>query len=273
MSFKSPYQSSAEERLVAAGSPDRFGFEWQTYSELRPEYEEQFRRWTSPLAPADWRGTYFLDVGCGMGRNSHWPMQYGARGGVSIDVDEASLAAARRTLAPFPAVTIRRLSAYDIDYRDHFDIAFSIGVVHHLKEPEKALQAMVAAVKPGGRVLIWVYGYENNRWIVYLVSPLRLLIFSWMPVRMLHGVSWVPAAVLWLMLRAGFARAPYLQLLKSFSFPHLRSIVFDQLLPKIAHYWRRETVAAMMANAGLEEVELVWVNQVSWTAIGLKPLT
>ena len=32
-----------------AGSPDRFGYEWNAYSEILPEYEEQFRRWTVHL--------------------------------------------------------------------------------------------------------------------------------------------------------------------------------------------------------------------------------
>jgi hypothetical protein len=53
-----------------AGSPDRFGYEWGAYGDLLPEYEEQFRGWTVHLARADWRGLSFLDVGCGMGRNS-----------------------------------------------------------------------------------------------------------------------------------------------------------------------------------------------------------
>ena len=61
---------------------------------LRPEYEEQFRRWTAHLEPEDWCGLTFLDVGCGMGRNSYWPMSYGAAGELAIDVDDRSLAAA-----------------------------------------------------------------------------------------------------------------------------------------------------------------------------------
>src|SRR5262245_9841101 len=86
---------------LLAGSPDRFGYEWHNYPELRPEHEEQFRRWTAHLGPQDWCGRTFLDVGCGMGRNSFWPMTYGATAGLAIDVDDYSLAAARRTLAPF----------------------------------------------------------------------------------------------------------------------------------------------------------------------------
>ncbi len=264
-------RSTVRDAAVEAGSPDRFGYEWRTYSELRPEYEEQFRRWTAPLTPDEWRNRDFLDVGCGMGRNSYWPMTYGAHSGVAIDIDNASLASARGTLSPFPTVTVRELSAYDIDSRDQFDIVFSIGVIHHLEKPEAALEGMVAAVKSGGKVLIWVYGFENNRWIVYLITPLRRVLFSWMPIGLLHALSWLPTAALWLALRLGAGRTEYFQLIRSFTFRHLRSIVFDQLLPKIAHYWTRQTVSDLMSNAGLVDVELVWVNEMSWTAIGTKP--
>jgi len=265
-------EQSAADRAVAAGSPERFGFEWHTYSELRQEYEDQFRRWTAPINVSEWRDRRFLDVGCGMGRNSYWPMTYGARSGVAIDVNEGSLASARQTLSSYPTMTIRFLSAYDIDYRDEFDIAFSIGVIHHLEDPQRALQAMVRAVKPGGRVLIWVYGLENNEWIVRFVSPLRRLVFSRLPIGLLHWLSWFPAAGLWMALHLGFGRTEYARQTREFTFRHLRSIVFDQLLPKIAHYWPRSTVEAMMTEAGLTDIKLVAVNEISWAAVGTKPM-
>src|SRR6266576_2386108 len=71
-------------RGVASGSPERFGYEWQSYSEVLPEHEEQFRRWAIHLTPEEWRGKTFLDVGCGMSRNSYWPLSYGASTGVAI---------------------------------------------------------------------------------------------------------------------------------------------------------------------------------------------
>ena len=97
-----------QDRSVIAGSVGRFGYEWHHYAEMRPEYEEQFRRWTVHLAPEDWRAVSFLDVGCGMGRNSYWPMRYGAAEGVAIDMDDRSLASARRTLAGFPGCGLKR---------------------------------------------------------------------------------------------------------------------------------------------------------------------
>lgn len=261
---------AASERL-RAGSPDRFGYEWGHYAEMRPEYEEQFRRWTVHLKPEDWRGLTFLDVGCGMGRNSFWPAQYGAKAGLAIDVDERSLESAQRTLAPYPQIRVERRSAYEIGESCEFDIAFSIGVIHHLGEPERALEQMVLATKPGGRVLIWVYGLENNRWLVYWLNPLRKLLFSRLPIGLVHHLALYPTAILWLALRLGVGRITYFDLLRRFSFRHLRSIVFDQMLPKIAHYWRRREVEFLLRDRGLVDVKLDWVNEMSWSAIGTKP--
>jgi hypothetical protein len=47
--------------------------------------------------------------------------------------------------------------------------------------------------------------------------------------------------------------------------------VFDQMLPRIAFYWSREEVLAQMQGAGLTDVRLEWVNQMSWSAIGTRP--
>jgi SAM-dependent methyltransferase len=254
-----------------SGSPDRFGYEWAEYSELRPIYEEQFKRWTSLLLPEDWRGKRFLDVGCGMGRNSHWPMTYGAAAGTSIDVDDRSLAAARRTLALWPTVEIKRMSAYEIAFNDTFDIVFSIGVIHHLADPQQALRQMTAAAKPGGRVMIWVYGYENNEWLVRYFDPLRRALFARLPIGLTHALSAVLTAILWLGLRLGVGRIEYFHLLRRLGFRQLRSIVFDQMLPRIANYWRRDEVEALMRGAGLTDIRLAPVNDMSWTAIGSRP--
>ena len=67
-------------------------------------------------------------------------MKYGAKHGVSIDVDKRSLDSARKTLAVWPNAVVREMSGYAIDYVDEFDIVYSIGVVHHLEHPRLALE-------------------------------------------------------------------------------------------------------------------------------------
>jgi SAM-dependent methyltransferase len=253
-----------------SGSSERFGYEWDRYASIIPEYEEQFRRWLPFFSPDDWRGKRFIDVGCGMGRNSFWPMKYGATGGAAVDIDERSLAAARTNLQSYPSMEVCKCSAYDLPWRDEFDIAFSIGVIHHLEFPERALKAMAHSTKPGGQVAIWVYGRENNSWLLSMLDPSRKLLFSWLPVSWVHALSIVPAAMLWIMLRIGLDQIAYFRLLRTFSFRHLRSIVFDQMLPRIANYWTKLEVESLMRGVALEDVELVWVNEMSWAARGRK---
>lgn len=254
------------------GSPDRFGYSWERFNELTREQERQFRLWTVQLSPErDWKGKVFLDGGCGAGRNSYWAMSYGAESCVSIDLDERSLAAARRNLAGFPTAEVRECSIYDIPYKDMFDIVFSIGVIHHLSDPAGAVRKLTEAAKPGGRVLVWVYGYENLAFYVNVLGPLRRLMFSWMPPGLVRFLANFPAALLWTMLRAGFAPLAYLKLLRTFSYRHIHHICFDQMLPRIAFYWRKDEAIALLEQAGLEHVKAEWVNEVSWSVIGTKP--
>jgi len=257
---------------TSGGSPERFGFSWDIYAELRPEHEEQFHRWTAPLQPEDWRGKSFLDAGCGMARNSYWALRYGAARGVAIDVDARTLSRARQTLAEFPNAEVRNASIYEIPERDEFDIVFSIGVIHHLADPDAAMTKLVQAARPGGIVLVWLYGRESNGWIILLFNPLRRLLFSRMPLRVLHALSFPLAAGLWIGLRCGIGRGPYTQLIRQFDFRHLRAIVFDHMLPRIARYYSRDDAIALLKRAGLSDVETTWTNKMSWTVTGRKPV-
>src|SRR5581483_12134800 len=110
-----------------------------------------------------------------------------------------------------------------------------------------------------------------NRWLTLGLNPLRKAIFSRLPIGLVHHLSLYPAALLWLALRVGIRPLAYFRLLAQFDFAHLRSIVFDQMLPRVAHYWTGGEVSALMQNAGLQDVRLDWVNEMSWAATGTKP--
>jgi SAM-dependent methyltransferase len=255
---------------LAKGSPERFGYSWDRYADLRPEHEEQFLRWTA-LDRSFWTGLSFVDAGCGIGRNSYWPMTYGALGGLAVDVDDRTLNRARPNLAPFTNLEVRKQSIYEIAEADRFDIAFSIGVVHHLSDPDAAVARLTRAVKPGGQVLLWLYGREQNGWIVHLFNPLRRALFSRMPLRLVHALSWPLTALLWCVLRLGLPHGAYYRLIRQFSFEHLRAIVFDHMIPRIALYYTRAEAEALLGRAGLTDIRSTWVNENSWSVIGRKP--
>ena len=65
------------------------------------------------------------------------------------------VAAARANLADYETAVVDNRSAYEINEVDRFDIAFSIGVIHHLDDQPAAVRQMVTAGKPGGTAPVW----------------------------------------------------------------------------------------------------------------------
>lgn len=246
-------------------SSQRFGYEWDKYSWITEDYEKQFLNWTSPLTPSDWKGKRILDAGCGMGRNSYWPMKWGASSLVAFDFDERSVSRAKETLKDFSNAQVQFKSIYDISWKDEFDVAFSIGVIHHLKDPKLALKNMVSALKPGGKLLIWVYGYEGNEWIVRYVNPVRIHITSKLPLPLVHFLSYFCSIPLYTFVKIFKGPSKYFAQLATFNFWHVHSIVFDQLIPDVANYWKKEEVVALIEGLVLDSVSITSpVNNSGW---------
>ena len=238
-------------------SQHRFGYEWDKYSWVAKDYEGQFLNWTSPMIKDDWQGKNVLDAGCGMGRNSYWPMKWGATSVTAFDFDERSVERAKETLKEFPNAKALFKSIYDIDWQNEFDIAFSIGVIHHLSDPKRAVCNMVSSLKPGGKLLVWVYGYEGNEWIVRYVDPIRINFTSKLPLPIVHFLSYFCSVPLYLFVKTLKGPSAYLKQLSAFDFWHIHSIVFDQLIPDVANYWKKEEVAALVEGLSLESIIVI----------------
>jgi SAM-dependent methyltransferase len=244
----------------------RFGFEWDRYRALFPHYEEQFRGWIEPLAPGDFAGRDVLDAGCGMGRNSWWARRWGARSVLAIDAAELAVAAARELLEELPGVRVERQSLYALDRQAAFDLVFCVGVLHHLEHPRRALERLWRAVRPEGRLLVWLYGYEGNAlWVrgFRLFHPL----LRRLPPPLVHALAYAVSLPLYALLRLPVRWSPYLTRVRRYPFPHLHKIVFDQLLPDIARYYRRDEVEALFAGLPEARVEIHHNRGYSWTVV------
>ncbi|MDP3685609.1 MAG: class I SAM-dependent methyltransferase [bacterium] len=251
---------------LRVGSTDRFGVEWSRYPELRPAYRTQLLDWITPLVLADFQNKMVLDAGCGMGRNSYWIAEAGARRVVACDLDERTLAAARRTLARFRNAEVVACSVYALPWRDLFDVVISIGVIHHLEDPGRAVANLVAATKPGGTILVWVYAHEGNERLLRFLRPLRT-ITSRLPTSITHTVAYLCSAPLYVLLRLRQTRHPYAQRMHTWTFRHLHAVVFDQLLPRIARYWTNAEARALFAGLPVTSVRTTWVNRNSWSIV------
>ena len=252
-------------KSTPVGTEKEFGYEWHAYSEILPKHREQFWTWIQPLQPTDFAGKRFLDAGCGMGRNSYWAMDAGAASAYAFDFDQRTVAAAKRNLSAFPSCTVGYQSIYDLDRPDEFDIVFCIGVLHHLANPRRAVENLVRAAKPGGKVAVWVYGKEGNRVYLAFLRPLRFL-----TKRIPIGLTRILARALTAIFRLVLLVAPetaYRKLLRSLSFSHVEAIVFDQLFPSIANYWSREEALGLFAGLPVILRSMTFTYGHSWTIV------
>jgi SAM-dependent methyltransferase len=258
---------------------DGFGWEWNRFDEIRPEYEQQLLDWVRPLGPGDFAGKRVLEGGCGKGRHSRLVASWGARDVFAVDLGSA-VEAAFRNCGREPAVHVIQGDIAHLPLKRVADVAFSVGVLHHMPQPEVGFRALVDRVVPGGQVAVWVYGREGNEWIVQLVDPVRTHVTSRLPRALLYHATrplgWLIAGVSKGIYGPLAARAPslhghlayrdYLTYIARLPAREIHSIVFDQLVTPVAHYLSRGEVEAWFEDPRLESVAVEPHNANSWRA-------
>lgn len=254
---------------------ENFGAQWLAFDHVEQHHERQFLDWIAPVTPDFVRDKLVLEGGCGKGRHTRLVGLWGARDVVGIDLSVAVEAAYRNT-KDLPNVHIIQADIYHPPLKRSFDYAFSVGVLHHLPDPRGGFDALVKRVKPGGAISAWVYGRENNGWIVNFVNPLRERFTSKLPPRLLYFLSYIPTLILYSMLKliyAPFAQtglkrflfyADYLCYIARFPFREIHNIVHDHLTAPVAFYISREEFARWFGENETERAEIHWHNQNSW---------
>ncbi len=283
------------DRPLAGDNPltaDAFGWEWQEFTELHDiaTYQAQFLDWVKPIAPDFLTGKVVLDAGCGMGRFSLVSSSFGAREVLAIDASGA-VEAARENARDYANVHVIQGDIHRLPLRRgpeaQMEFIFSIGVLHHLDNPEQGFRDLVCHLHPAGSIFAWVYGRENNGWIVRLVNPARTLVTARLPRKALYALSWLITLFLHPLTR--FVYRPvnqvpalqfltrllpyndYLAWLGQFGFRHNHHVIFDHLVAPVAFYLRRDEFRAWFRRANLELIDLSWRNRNSWRGHG-RPL-
>jgi|ERR1043166_4514978 SAM-dependent methyltransferase len=244
-------------------SSERFGFAWSRFPKIVPEHEFFFRSWVAGLVPEDFRGKRILDAGCGIGRNSFWPLQYGAAETVAFDLDPRTVRVARENLSFTDRAKVSQSSIYEIAYQDEFDIVLSIGVIHHLHDPKRAMANLVRAAKPGGTVRIWVYAREGHTGLKLIINSVRRFT-SKLPAQLVEVLTVPFSSLFYAYVHLKKHDHPYLRLLRDARFWHVHSILFDQLLPEVSNYWTREEAFALFNDLPVTDVNVQFCNEGSW---------
>jgi SAM-dependent methyltransferase len=271
-----------QQRKTAAA----FGFEWQHFAEMHGEYEGQFLDWLEPIDRDFFRGKRVLDAGCGTGRHAYFASQFGAREVVALDLSEA-VETARRVVSEFEVADVVQGDLLRPPFRTAaegggFDFVYSIGVLHHLPDPEAGFRSLLRFLRPGGTIAVWVYGYENNGLVRNVVEPLRR-VSTKVPPPLLRWLAWPLGAAFHGLARAVYrplakrsigARLPlneYMVSVADFSFRQNYSIVFDQLVAPTAAYIKEAEIRKWFDESGLEDVVISHRHGNSWRGQGRVP--
>lgn len=166
---------------------ESFGFQWTRFAQTQldrddwKESEKDFRERTA-FTPEDLAGKLVLDVGCGMGRFADVATRWGARV-VGVDLSQAAEVAAKNLSKDRPAIFFQA-DVFALPFAaNSFDYIYSLGVLHHTPDCERAFKMLPPLLKPGGTIAIWLYSSYNNwyrfsdlyRKVTYRLSPETLL--------------------------------------------------------------------------------------------------
>jgi SAM-dependent methyltransferase len=267
-----------------------FAASWNRTSGSTVYSREQFLEWFAPLDPGAFEGGTVVELGFGNGSLLyHFAAFRPARlSGVELGDTLA------RTLQNLQHVPRRVLDLHRGDltrvHLGEFDLAYCIGVLHHLNEPSAGFQAVLRHTRPGGQFHCWVYAREGNAFIRITVDPLRRVTsrLPWWLTKYVVALPLVTPYFIWAKALRGLVRAvprsrrvlSLLPLLdyslwiaaRPFSFFH--HVAFDQLVTPETHYIARSTVEDWLADPEVEPgtVYLMHRNGNSWKFGGRRRL-
>lgn len=265
---------------IATEVAEGFGWQWNRFDEIdKPEYEVQLRDWLRPLDQADFAGRVVLEGGCGKGRHTAIAARWGAREVFAVDLGNAVEAAYRNT-GRHPAVHVIQGDITRLPLRRSAELAFSVGVLHHLPDPRAGFRALADHVVPGGRVALWVYGAEGNEWITRFVNPVRERLTARMDRELLYRLTvplgWLVSGVAKGVYRPASERLPalhrrlfyrdYLTYIAQLTTRDIHNIVFDQLVTPVAYYLPKGEVASWFDDPRFERTAIESHKGMSWRA-------
>jgi SAM-dependent methyltransferase len=129
---------------------------------------------TGAVAPraADGTPLRVLDAGCGTGVSTDYLAHLNPGSEIlAVDISPGTLEVARERVRRSGGyqqaqVRIENRSLLELDGEGPFDYINSVGVLHHLREPEAGLKALAALLKPGALLHLFLYA-DGGRWEIH----------------------------------------------------------------------------------------------------------
>lgn len=257
-----------------------FGYEWSHFNDWSISGETNFQQYFGDF-DFEWvRGRTVLDAGCGMGRHARQMASYAGRI-VAMDFSRAIDQAAHNTADQPNVVCIQGDITAPPVADESFDLVYSLGVLHHIADTERAARSLLAKVKPGGRLRIYLYWQRPG------IAGTMLRVVEWtrvvttrLPFGVLKALCWVLSVMLWFAVVLPYRALSAigvrchdqwpLGVYVRYPFAVLYNDQFDRFSAPIEQRWTKSEVRSLMERLGLHDTTVA--PSFGWIAEGTKPL-
>jgi SAM-dependent methyltransferase len=214
------------------------------------------------------------DIGSGTGRIVNMLLDAGARHVTAVEPSDAFKALQVNIQPRREKVILIHDIGEALPPEANQDLVVSFGVLDHIVNPLPTVKAAYHALKPGGKMLIWIYGYEGNQLYLLFFATLRR-VTALMSSSMLFAVCkllcvaaegyGLACRMLPLPLRQYFLN----QFMK-LDHEKRQLTIYDQLKPAYAKYYRQDEARQLLSDAGFVNVRTYHRHGYSWTVSGEK---
>jgi SAM-dependent methyltransferase len=256
---------------------DAFATSWNNLPAGSVYSRDQVEDWFAPLTRDDLAGKRVLEMGCGNGSVMVHVLGWSPAWLCGIDLGESVRSAELNLTATGQANWAVQQADLVSFTSDGFDVVYSIGVLHHLKEPELGIDAVLRNTKPGGRFHCWVYAREGNALVIWLVEPIRKIAsrLPWWVTKYLIATPLVAPYFIYAKVLSALPRWDLLRRLPlceySFwiaqrEFAFFRHVAFDQLVTPQTIYVERATIERWLQDprVAADSSYIIMRNGNSW---------
>lgn len=186
-----------------------FGYQWHRFREVQLDSRngttesERALEATTGWTEADYHGRLVLDAGVGAGRYAEIAA---GKGGEVVGVDiTAAVDAAFLNIGRRERVHLVQADIFAMPFAPGtFDLAYSVGVLHHTPDPRAAFERVAEVVKRGGGFAVYLYHcYGPDHHAPDLIRRLT----TRLPARVMLALSWL-AVPLYALYRLPFLGRP-----------------------------------------------------------------
>ncbi len=248
-----------------------FGLEWKSFDQACADDVESVTLFNQYFAQFPWRDlakdAVGADFGCGSGR---WAKLVAPKVGHLhlVDASAEALLVAKNNLRQFSNLTFHHASIEEPPIEaGSLDFAFSLGVLHHLPDTERALSDIARQLKKGAPFLVYLYyALDARPWwyralwrmtdlVRWSISrlPFRL---KWLATQLIAlGIYWPLARTARLLDSMGIMPASWpLGYYRDRSLYVMRTDALDRFGTRLEKRFRKDQIFQMLRSAGFEKI-------------------